>query len=373
LVPDAAQAPPIRVLPVAVAVAGLVGLLVGLLSWAYTLAVLTPAMPLVGHSAPMPGGDSELYMWVAELRWGGIALAALGLLLAAADRRGAPLAAVVQTVVLLTADGMLARAGAAGAAGLRTALAAAAVAAVLAWWVAGAPRRRGADALTTRRRLAGVAVTAACSGPILLAQGTAAVNHPFLPAGLAVVTGALPALLAVVAGYAAAAARPRRLTGSRLAALVGGSALLFGAWGGATGAGVPYELTAAGVLFSAPMIVMVVGVMRAGQPRRRPATAVWIALMLASPVVSALVVMLALTLSIIGAGILFAVAGSSWQADGLSLLPGAVLLAVPAGAVVARVLIHPAEPPAGQPALPMSPALPMGMAGRCLDRLRVGR
>jgi hypothetical protein len=343
--PDAARTPPILALPAA-GVAGLAALVAGLFSWAYTLAILTPAMPLVGRSAPMPGGDGELYMWVAELRWGSITLAGLALLLTAADRRAAPLAAVVQTAALLIADGILARAGAAGAGGLRAALGAAAVAATLAWWIAGASHRHGADALTARRRLVGVAVTAACCGPILLQQGTAAINHPYLPAGLAGVTSTLPAMLAVLAGYAAAAARPGPLTRPRLAALVAGPALLLGAWGAATCAGVPYEITVTGMLLSAPMTVMVVGAMRAGRPRRRwAAVTAWAGLVLVSPLASALFVGSALALSIFAANILFAVAGSSWAADGMSLLPGAVIVAASVGVLAARRLIRPDEPP----------------------------
>ncbi|GAA4154866.1 hypothetical protein GCM10022251_25600 [Phytohabitans flavus] len=341
--PVTARPAPVRVLAAGALAAGVVAQLAGLLSWAYTLAILTPAMPLVGQAAPMPGGDGELYMWVAELRWGSITLAALGLLLAAADRRAAPLAAVVQTTVLLAADGMLARADATGAGGLRTALAAAAVAAAAAWWVAGA--RDAVDALSVRRRLAWVAV-AACCGPILLEQGTAAVNHPYLPVGLAGVTAILVAMLAVVAACAAAAARPRRLTRPRLAALIAVPALLLGAWGAATGAGVPYELTVLGMLLTGPLALVVVGVVLARPPRRRwgPVVAATV-LVLGGPVLGAVIAWAALMFSVFASNILFAVAGSSWQADGLSLLPGAVLVAVPAGILAAQGLVRPTEPP----------------------------
>jgi hypothetical protein len=353
-----ARTPPMRSLPPAAVGAGLVAMMVGLFSWAYTLAVLTPAMPLVGQSAPMPGGDTELYMWVAELRWGSIMLAAVGLLLATADRRAAPLAAVVHTVVLLAADALLARADATGAGGMRMALIATAVAAVLAWWIAGARRRRGADALTARRRLAGVAIASACCGPILLAQGTPAVNHPFLPVGLAGVTAVLPAMLAVVAGCAAAAARPVPLTRTQLVVLVTGPALLLGACGAATGAGVPYEATIAGVLFSGPMTALAVGVMWVRRHRQRlDRIAIWTGLIMASPLAGILITISALILSMFAANILFSIAGSSWQADGLSLLPGAVVLAAPIAAIAARWLVRPADPagaavPAGAPSNP---------------------
>lgn len=334
-------------LPTAAAVTGVTAMLAGLLSWAYSLAILTPAMPLVGQTAPMPGGDGELYMWVAELRWGAITLAALGLLLAAADRRATPLAAAAQTVVLLIADGFLARAEAAGPSGLRTALAVAAVTAALSWRVAGAGGR-GADALVARRRLGWTAVAAACCGPILLAQGTPEVNHPFLPAGLAITTAALAAMLTATAGHAAAAARPAPLRPATLAAIGIGPALLLGAFGASTGAGVPNAVTMAGMLLAVPMTVLAVAVMRAPRPRSRAGAAVWIILVLTSPLLSILVIVGSLMLSTFVSNVLFAVAGSSWAADGLSLLPGAVVLGVAMGVVVSRSLIHPAEPPPGR-------------------------
>ncbi|GIG42166.1 hypothetical protein ACFO1B_00525 [Dactylosporangium siamense] len=328
----------LRLLPVA-AVAGVVAQLAGVLTWAYTLAVLTPELPLIGQRAPMPGGDGELYMWGAELRWAGITLGALSLVLAAADRRAAPLAAAMQTVVLLVADGILARADAAGPDGLRIALTVAAAAAALSWGIAG--RRGGADALAARRRLGWTAVTAACCGPILFAQGTPAVNHPFLPSGLAGATATLAAMFAVVAVQAAAAARPVALTPVRLAVLTVAPAVLLGAGGALTGAGVSNDVTGGGLLLSAPMMVLAAGILRG----RRARSAIWITLVLASPALSALVGAAALILSMFVANLLFAVAGSSWAADGLSLLPGAVVLALIAGVAAARTLIRPGPDP----------------------------
>ncbi|MEV0134610.1 hypothetical protein AB0H83_39890 [Dactylosporangium sp. NPDC050688] len=341
---------PLR-LPAPATVAGAVGLAGGLLAWAYTLAVLTPAMPLVGQTAPMPGGDGELYMWVAELRWAGIALAALGLLLAAADRRAVAPAAAAQTVLLLVADGVLARAGVTGPGGLRTALTAAAVAAVLSWRVAG--RRHKVDPLVARRRLGWTALTAACCGPILFGQGTPTVNHPFLPAGLAATTAVLAAAFAVVAVHAAAAARQTPLSRTWLASATIAPALLLGAAGAATGAGVPNHWTEAGVLLAAPMMVLAAAILR-GPRRGRARTAVWTTVVLASPALSVPVVAGSLMLSIFVANVLFVVAGSSWAADGLALLPGAVVLAAVAGAAVARWVIRP-EAPSTDPAVPPVP------------------
>lgn len=354
--PPAGTPAPLR-LPAVATVAGAVGLTGGLLGWAYTLAVLTPAMPLVGQTAPMPGGDGELYMWVAELRWAGIALAALGLLLAAADRRAVAPAAAVQTVLLLVADGILARAGVTGPGGLRAALTAAAVAAALSWRVAG--RRRGVDPLVARRRLGWTALTAACCGPILFGQGTPAVNHPFLPAGLAATTAVLAVAFAVVAVHAAAAARWTPPSRARLATATVAPALLLGAGGVATGAGVPNEWTAVGLLLTAPMMVLAAAILRGPRPSRgRARTAAWTTLVLASPVLSVLVVVGSMMLSIFVANVLFAVAGGSWAADGLALLPGAAVLAAVAGAMVARLVIRPAGPSTGPAVPPVQPTDP---------------
>ncbi|GAA1525363.1 hypothetical protein GCM10009827_047590 [Dactylosporangium maewongense] len=338
---------PMRLRPSTVT-AGVVALLVGLISWAYTLTVLTPAMPRVGETAPMPGGDGELYMWVAELRWGGVTLAALGLLLATADRRAGPLAAAMQTVALLVTDGVLARTESPT---LRTALTAGAITATVAWAVAGPTL--GRDGLAARRRLAWTAVIAACCGPIMLGQGTPAVNHPFLPTGLSVTTALVAAGLALVAARSAAAARPVPLHPTWSAAVTAAPVLLLGALGLTTGAGVPSDITITGLLLSAPMLLTVIAVMRTRRPAggwARPT--LWTVLVLTSPVLSFLLVAASLLLSMFAANVLFTVAGSSWAADGMSLLPGAVILTLTIGVLTARKLIRTPEPPPGHPALP---------------------
>src|SRR5690348_14553919 len=132
----------------------------------------------------------------------------------------------------------------------------------------------------------------------------------------------------------------------RLVVLITVPALLLGAWGAGTGAGVPEEVTLAGVLFSGPMAALTVGLMwvwRHGQ--RTDRLAIWTGLMLTSPLPGAAIAVSAFVLSLFAANILFTVAGSSWPADGLSLLPGAVVLAAPIAALVARWLVRPGDPP----------------------------
>ena len=217
----------------------LTSMTLALIAWAYAVAVLTPAMTEVGRTAPMPGGDGELFVWVAEIRWGAILLAASSLLLAAADRPASRLAAPVLVLLLIGGDSVLERDASPD---LRTALVVAALSAAVAWWISG-DRGSRADVLRARRWLAVVAITAACCGPLLLLQGTPTVNHPFLPPGLVVVTAAVPALFAVVSGLAVGAAVDRRLSGWWVAVLVVVPTLLVGLGGAATGSGVDPAVT----------------------------------------------------------------------------------------------------------------------------------
>lgn len=150
---------------------GLLILAAAIVGWAYALAVLTPAMPVVARTAPMPGGDGEIFLWVAELRWTAILLAALGLLTVLAGRRGAALGPVLLTVLLLGVDGVLERSGAAGGGGLALALFSGALATAVAGWLGGR-LGPGTESPVARRRLAVVAIVAAGCAPLPLAQGT---------------------------------------------------------------------------------------------------------------------------------------------------------------------------------------------------------
>ncbi|GIJ71935.1 hypothetical protein [Virgisporangium ochraceum] len=94
---------PVRVVGAVCAVGALV-------AWAWTLTELTPHMPRMHEIAPMPGGDGELFLWVAELRWGAILLAALGLM-AVAMR---PVAGIAGAAALVVADALVERSGPAG-------------------------------------------------------------------------------------------------------------------------------------------------------------------------------------------------------------------------------------------------------------------
>jgi hypothetical protein len=167
---------------------GWAAIVVGIAVWAGALTLLPSAVQTLFETAPMSGGGTELWRWVAELRWSGILLAALGLLVAVASRVFAFRAAAVLAGLLLAIDSMLWQWAFTGADALLLALAAGVLSAVVAGRLAGAPDEGPGDV-----RIAAAAITAACCGPFLLIQGTPTVNHPFLPAVLTVLMVALPA------------------------------------------------------------------------------------------------------------------------------------------------------------------------------------
>jgi hypothetical protein len=337
-------------------------------AWAYTVALLTPAMSQVSEVAPMPGGDGELYLWVAELRWAAILLAVLGLSVAAAHRRSPLRAAVVLSVLLTVADSVLERADIHGASGLQIALTAGAVTTGAAWLAAGAPAPdTTVDRLVARKRLATVAVIAALCGPMLHLQGTPAVNHPFLPLGLPLTTATVAVLLAVLATVTALAVRLRPVARGAAVAVVAVPGLVLGGLGVYFGNGVDAEVATLGVLLALPLAVVVVAVMRRHRPRRRGlTTALWAGLTIAVAPVSIAVLYGVMVAAMFVPELLFGLAGTGYPADGLSVVPGALLVAVPLGAWVGGMLGRQAAvPPAVVPGT--APGLPGGLATGLTD------
>ncbi|WP_176984712.1 hypothetical protein [Asanoa ishikariensis] len=333
-----------------------------LIAWAYSVAVLTPAMTKVSQTAPMPGGDGELFVWVAELRWGAILLAAASLLLAAADRHASPLAAFVLVLLLIGGDSVLGRDASPD---LRVALVVAALSAAVAWWISSEPGMGGgrADVVRARRRLAVVAITGACCGPLLLFQGTPTVNHPFLPPGLVVATAMVPALFAVLSGLAAAAAVDRRLSRWWVAVLIGVPTVLLGLGGAATGSGIDLAVTQlVPIALAGPFAAAVVAVLFNPRSRRRGRNAaVRTAILVAGLPVSVVVFFVSIVLSQFAASILFALGGTSYPADGITFLPGAVLLVVPAAWALSLLVAGPG--PARHVSVDAARGLPAPEAG----------
>ncbi|MBB2947838.1 hypothetical protein FB565_007609 [Actinoplanes lutulentus] len=344
--------------PAAVSAAGAVCVALAISGWAYTVTVLTPAMPGVSASAPMPGGDGEIYLWVAELRWGAILLAALGLLVAAAARRRAVVGAVVLAVLLLVANAVLTQIEADV---LPVALLVGGVAALLAWLTVGGPVEGARLAGTIRRRVAVGAVIAAASSPLLLSQGTPGVNHPFLPASMLPVTTGLGLLGVLLAAVAAVSLSRRRLAvWVRVLLVAVPSAIVVVA------GLLPVDVSSEDVGYAQfggfvglPFAVVVVALLRRHRDRARGRTAVIWTLMVLAAVPGTLALWLAsIYFGMVAPNLLFAIEGSGYPADGLSVVPGAALLVAPFAVLVAARLDGGAE--AGQRVEPVPVLDPVG-------------
>ena len=110
------------------------------------------------------------------------------------------------------------------------------------------------------------------------------------------------------------------------------------------GRGVPYEVTIFGILLTAPLVMVNVKfILARSLSRQRGTVMVSTVLVLGGPALGAMVACVALGLSMFASSILFWVAGTSWQADGMSFLPGAVLLTAPLAVLAARQLIRPGQ------------------------------
>ncbi|GAB7036995.1 MULTISPECIES: hypothetical protein [Catenuloplanes] len=321
-------------LPGFAAGAGAAAAVAGVLAWAWTQAVLTPDMDRVAETAPTPGGPSELYMWVAELRWAAILLATLGMLVAVAERRYGVRAALVFGALLLAANAGLQIAGLHHP---QLALLAGGVAVLAARAVAGTAPARQAG--TVRRRVAVAAVTAAACGPMILFQSTPFENHPFLPLMLPVTTGGVAVVSALLAVAGALAISPRRTPPVLAAALLLLPAGTLAVAGLYLGNGATEPVAAAGTLVAGPLAVLVVALARRHRPRRRAVTAVlWgTAALVMAPIPPVLAFLSVFVLHVVP-DVLFMLENSGWAADGFSVLPSLLVLVLPAAALFTRGL-----------------------------------
>ncbi|GIE35638.1 hypothetical protein Ait01nite_086830 [Actinoplanes italicus] len=342
-------------LPGVTLAAGVTAVLTGVLAWAYTITYLTPAMPVMSEAAPMPGGDGEIYLWVAELRWAAILLTALGVLVATADRRSAPRAALVVAVGLLAAESVLLIQDVTGMAGLRIALLVAAVVIALGWALAG----RVAPA-ATRTRTTAAAIAAAGLGPLLFGQGTPPENHPFMPLGLPVTTTGVAVVMVLLGTVTAVTTSRYRLHPVVIALLTVVPTVILAGLGAYLGNGVSDRTSIYGVVLSLPLAVLVTAVLRRHRSRRRGrTTALWGMLtVVAVPSTIAFYLAAVMPLGFV-AQILFTIDGTGYPADGLSVLPGAALLLLPAAFVLAG---RAGGAPVGE-ALPAPGPLPQPVRG----------
>ncbi|GIF04036.1 hypothetical protein [Actinoplanes siamensis] len=318
------------VLPRAALAAGAACLVLAVVAWAYVVTVLSPAMDDMSAVAPMPGGDGEIYLWVAELRWGAVLLAALGLLVARADRRGGGLSALLLAAGLLAGEAVLLRAGLTGVAWSRVALLVAAALIAGSWLIGRGP----VTAATARRRVTTAAVGGAICGPLLFLQGTPAENHPFMPAGLPVTTAGLAvggALLAAV--LAVAYRRPHPVAGAVLVAAPVAVLLWYGRY---LSNGVDASLSQPGVLAGGPLAVVAgLLIVRPAWSRGGKGAALGTGAALAGVPVTVLLALAGMGSSLLSSA-LFVLDGTSYPADGLSFLPGVATLVLPAAALLAQ-------------------------------------
>ncbi|MEV6300127.1 hypothetical protein AB0M02_12055 [Actinoplanes sp. NPDC051861] len=329
-VPASVPAPPAG-LPVAALVAGVAAVAGGVVAWAYTVAVLTPGLPVWSADAPMPGGDGEIYLWAAELRWGAILLAALGMTAATANRRSALRPAVLLGAGLLTVEAVLLRFEVSGAAGMRIALLSALVVIGFSWVGAGR-----VQAIPTRRRVMVVAVGASACGPLLFFQSTPAENHAFMPLGLPLTT-ALVAVGGVLLGtVTAVAVRRPRLHRAAAVALIGIPVAVAAGVAPYLGNGEGETAPALAGTAALSLGVVVAAVVRQHRVRRRGRTvALWGALAVAAVPGAVAVLYLGIFVLMVVPSMLFLVDGTGYPADGISVLPGAAVLVLPAAMLTA--------------------------------------
>ena len=324
-------------MPVAVVAAGAGALAVAVIAWAYTLAVLTPGMSDVSASAPMPGGDGELYMWTAELRAATILLAMLGMLVATAGRRFGPAATLLVGAGLTLANAVLHRMDVTGTGGLRLALLVGVLPVVGGWAVAGRVLPGRVAPVALRRVTVGVLVAASVL-PLITLQGTPGVNHPFLPAGLIVTTTglAVAGLLLAIVPALALSRHPVPIWAAVLlivtpAALTVGLGLIPPPMSGDdTGPAAFAALT------GLPLAVVCLALLRRHRARRPGRTvAVWAVLTVAALPGTVLLVVAGGLLLIFVPDLAFSIDGSGYSFDGLSFVPGAATLMLPLAALAA--------------------------------------
>jgi hypothetical protein len=320
--------------------AGILALVVGLASWTYTAAALGPMLGrpryefLIAQSAwvDLPP------QWVDELRWAAIALAAFGMFVAWAGRRGAVLAATVLGGWLLAGDATLSRLGfAAGGPGRVAATLAVAVAGlVLARWIVGVRATLPeAEALGVRRGLAVVAVTAAACGPLLLTNGVNAVINPDLPRGLTVLMGLVPATFATLAVFAAASARRPPARAGLVWPLAVASVLVMVVGGIATTMHVDQSLSLLIALVGAGLLTVATAGLAMGSRRPRHLVATLGCLLPGVLVVAPA----SLFASIVPAILLRASVGVNDVLGSMTFVPGAIVLGIPTASALARRLI----------------------------------
>jgi hypothetical protein len=346
----------------AVSVVGVVAAVVGLAAWAYATSALAPALGRTLPPVDLPPLARMPTEWLDEARWVAVILAALGLRVAVARRRGATLAALVLGGLLLAADAVLARTSLmdGGPMAVAVACALAVASAALARRVAGARVRfAGSEVAAVRRGLAVVAVVAAACGPLLVTNVYPPSTRPQV-AGLTAVMGAVPAAFVVLAAFAAAGARRRPVSPTLVGALAVLPAVVVASGGVATTTGIDQDVALlVGAVGAGTLAIGAAALALAG---RRPGHGGEPALgggwFLALGLAPLLLAPAALYAAIVP-GILLRTAGGADNPSSLvlSFQPGVLLVVVPVAAALARRLIRDNVRPGGGPVPGASPTV----------------
>ncbi|MFC6022815.1 hypothetical protein ACFP2T_42510 [Plantactinospora solaniradicis] len=334
---------------------------IGLGLWTYGLTVLTPGLAEVAAVDEVQSW--ELHLWAQELRQGGVVLAVLGLLVAAAGR-GPVLLPGLLGAALLPLDSFLDAADLTGPSTVPGTFGIGVAVLAIGWWLSGAladptghpatPGRDGHPATpggdghpatpggdvdpATRRRLAWVSAVAALCAPALLSRASG--PEALTPVGYPAVTAITVGMFAVLAMVTALAVRGSRLPLAIAVPVVGTPVLLMVTLGGLTG-GIAWEIGYAAAL--GPVLAAIV--LAVMTMRRRPRAVLRWAVVGFSAVVFGLPLMYAQFVLASPAGEpLMRAAGYGRPVDGLPFLPGAVLVAIPLAVVLATRIVPPPSP-----------------------------
>ncbi|MEV4756692.1 hypothetical protein AB0J86_16470 [Micromonospora sp. NPDC049559] len=320
---------------------GLVALAAGLALWAYAATILTPQLAEVARVDAVQSW--ELHLWVQELREAAIVLGVLGLVVAAATRGPVLLPGLLVAALLVTVDSVLDTVDAGGPAALAGALALAAGVAGAGRWAVGAlAGQRGVSEAEVRRRLAWVAAAAALLAPAPLMP--AAMAGSLTPVGYPAVTAALAGLLAALAAAGALAARPGRLPSRLAVPLVAAPGLLLATLGAlTTTVRLDYSVT-----LGLPLVAYALALATAR--RERWAVPRWVGIALGAALLGLPAVYVQLALGVPAGMPLIRAAGYGNPVDGLPYFPGAVILALPVAALVARLAASASHTADGAPA-----------------------
>ena len=335
---------------------------IGLALWAYLSVILTPrladlaeaeAIRVGGPSNAMPEAieSTEQHLVAHEIRLAAIVLVVLALLFVIAASGPMLLPGILVAAAMVVGDSALDRIDARGAGAAATAFAFGIVAVALGWWLGRVLRPRDGQEVSereVRRRFAAIATIAALCAPALLFHAFVAYGAP--PFAFPVTVAVTGGLLAAVASLAALAARGEKVSRAVAAAVVCGPVLLAAALGMGVTSSEWFKATAG---LGLPLVFFLIAVMTLGTTRparRRSAVATsvrWTVGGVAAVALGLPMLYLQLPLAIlIGQPLMYA-AGYELSYDGVPMMSGTVLVAIPLALLVASRVAPRAAPASG--------------------------